>query len=170
MRVPAVLWSGSAIFTDELTNAMSSSTNFDYDRRTLPTSAAYGTATCGNNQHPPIYSSTVDPPRAHRRYDLRQAAGVDGRRGREPSEAHGAGAGVHGYSIVARRRHVLGGHQPWSGADASAVCSPKRRTRFDNAVTGGRRGERTRRTLNLALLWSAQRASLDAGDKACAGV
>src|SRR5215218_5495468 len=54
---------GSAIFTDELTNAMSSSTNFDYDRRTLPTSAAYGTATCGNNQTPPIYS-TLSIPRA----------------------------------------------------------------------------------------------------------
>ena len=42
---------------------MSSSTNFDYDRRTLPTSAAYGTATCGNNQTPPIYS-TLSIPRA----------------------------------------------------------------------------------------------------------
>src|SRR5215213_6407687 len=41
---------GTAVFTDELTNAISSSNNFDYDRRTLPTNAPYGTATCGNNQ------------------------------------------------------------------------------------------------------------------------
>src|SRR6476660_6648687 len=47
---------GSGLFTDELADAISSTANFDYDRRTLTSSASYGTGTCGNNQQPPIYT------------------------------------------------------------------------------------------------------------------
>src|SRR5438552_5280973 len=48
---------GTAIFTDELSTAISNTTNFDYDRRTLATNSTYGTATCGSNQQPPIYTT-----------------------------------------------------------------------------------------------------------------
>src|SRR3954468_16632642 len=48
---------GTAILDDELTNAIASSNNFDYDRRTIRTDQGYGTATCGANQQPPIYST-----------------------------------------------------------------------------------------------------------------
>ena len=37
--------------------SIASTPNFDYDRRTLQTNATYGTATCGNNQQPPIYTT-----------------------------------------------------------------------------------------------------------------
>lgn len=48
---------GVGLFTDELANAIASSSNIDYDRRTLPTTASYGTSSCGNNQQPPIYTT-----------------------------------------------------------------------------------------------------------------
>src|SRR5579884_155359 len=48
---------GSGVFTDELANAISNGANFDYDRRTLTTSASYGTGTCGSNQQAPIYTT-----------------------------------------------------------------------------------------------------------------
>jgi starch-binding outer membrane protein, SusD/RagB family len=47
---------GSGLLADELSNAIASSDNYDYDGRRLRTSQAYGTANCGNNQQPPIYA------------------------------------------------------------------------------------------------------------------
>src|SRR5438045_9639733 len=37
---------GSGLFTDELSDAISNTTNFDFDRRTLTSSSSYGTQTC----------------------------------------------------------------------------------------------------------------------------
>src|SRR5690242_13175195 len=48
---------GVGTFTDELANAIASSANIDYDRRTLPTGATYGTSQCANNQQAPIYTT-----------------------------------------------------------------------------------------------------------------
>src|SRR5437763_4851590 len=48
---------GSGLFTDELSDAISNTGNFDFDRRTLTTNATYGTGTCGSNQQPPIYTT-----------------------------------------------------------------------------------------------------------------
>ncbi|MGH7679816.1 MAG: RagB/SusD family nutrient uptake outer membrane protein [Gemmatimonadaceae bacterium] len=48
---------GSALIGDELANAIAGSDNYDYDGRRVRTSQAYGTATCGNNQQPPIYTT-----------------------------------------------------------------------------------------------------------------
>src|ERR1041384_4747653 len=49
---------GSGLFTDELSDAISSTANFDYDRRTMTSGSPYGTGTCGAaNQQPPIYTT-----------------------------------------------------------------------------------------------------------------
>src|SRR5678815_3037792 len=48
---------GSALLMDELSVAISSTANFDYDRRTMPTNGPYGTGACGANQQPPIYTT-----------------------------------------------------------------------------------------------------------------
>ena len=48
---------GSGVFTDELVNGISQQANYDYDARRVLTNGAYGTATCGNNQQPPIYTT-----------------------------------------------------------------------------------------------------------------
>lgn len=48
---------GTGLFTDELSNAIGSVSNYNYDRRTVQTIEAYGTATCASNQQPPIYTT-----------------------------------------------------------------------------------------------------------------
>ena len=49
---------GSGLFTDELSDAISNPDNFDYDRRSLKTTAGYGTQTCSSgNQQPAIYTT-----------------------------------------------------------------------------------------------------------------
>src|SRR5437868_4930827 len=49
---------GSGLFTDELSDAIASTANFDYDRRTITSSASYGTQTCNSaNQQPAIYTT-----------------------------------------------------------------------------------------------------------------
>src|SRR5947207_7839935 len=49
---------GSGLFTDELSDAISNTTNFDFDRRTLTSSSSYGTQTCSSaNQQPAIYTT-----------------------------------------------------------------------------------------------------------------
>jgi hypothetical protein len=48
---------GSGLLGDELSNAIAGSDNYDYDGRRTRTNQAYGTATCGNNQQPPIYTT-----------------------------------------------------------------------------------------------------------------
>jgi starch-binding outer membrane protein, SusD/RagB family len=48
---------GSGLLIDELSDAISSGDNFNYDARRLATNASYGTGTCGSNQQPPIYTT-----------------------------------------------------------------------------------------------------------------
>lgn len=48
---------GSGLFTDELSAAIASVSNYNYDRRTVQTIEAYGIGVCGNNQQPPIYTT-----------------------------------------------------------------------------------------------------------------
>src|SRR5450432_3145811 len=49
---------GSVLLTDELSDAISNTANFDFDRRTIVSSGSYGTQTCtGANQQPAIYTT-----------------------------------------------------------------------------------------------------------------
>ena len=48
---------GSATLMDEISNAIGSTANFDYDARRLTTNASYGTGQCGANQQMPIYTT-----------------------------------------------------------------------------------------------------------------
>ena len=48
---------GTGLFVDELSDAISNTTNFDYDARRVLTNSTYGTGTCGSNQQPPIYTT-----------------------------------------------------------------------------------------------------------------
>jgi starch-binding outer membrane protein, SusD/RagB family len=158
---------GSAIFTDELTNAMSSSTNFDYDRRTLPTSAAYGTATCGNNQTPPIYSSLSIPRATGDTIFAKLQAWTDAEvPNRQKLMAQSQ---VYtGYSIILLGEGMCSAAINLGPEMTPAQLFAEAKKRFDNAVTAATAANDAT-TLNLALLGRA-RASLDLGDKAAAGV
>ena len=48
---------GSATLMDEISNAIGSTANFDYDARRLTSNATYGTGQCGANQQMPIYTT-----------------------------------------------------------------------------------------------------------------
>lgn len=157
---------GSAIFTDELTNAMSSSTNFDYDRRTLPPTAAYGTATCGNNQTPPIYSS-LSIPRAAGDTIYAKLQGWTDAEVANRQKLMGQAAAYAGYALV-----LLGEGMCSAAINVGPEMTPtdlfnEAKTRFDNAITAATAANDAT-TLNLALLGRA-RAQLGAGNKAAAG-
>jgi len=158
---------GSAIFTDELTNAFSSSNNFDYDRRTIPSNGTYGTNTCGNNQQPPIYStlsiarSAGDTVAAH--LETWTDAEVPNR-----SKLLGQAYAYTGYSIV-----LLGEGMCSAAINVGPELTPAQlfaeaKTRFDKAIAAATAANDAV-TLNFATLGRA-RAQLDLGNKAAAGV
>ena len=158
---------GSAIFTDELTNAMSSSTNFDYDRRTLPTTAAYGTATCGNNQTPPIYSS-LSIPRATGDTIYAKLQGWTDAEVANRQKLMAQAQVYAGYSITLLGEGMCSAAINLGPEMTPAQLFAEAKKRFDNAVTAATAANDAA-TLNLALLGRA-RTSLDLGDKAAAGI
>jgi len=157
---------GTAVFTDELTNAFSSSNNFDYDRRSLPTSAPYGNSTCGTGQTAPIYTTLAiaraDADTAAARIETWSDADVPNR-----SKLLAQSYTYGGYSLV-----LLGESMCSAAINVGPELTPAQlfaeaKTRFDKAVTAATAANDAA-TLNLALLGRA-RAELDAGDKAAAG-
>jgi len=158
---------GSALFTDELTNAFSASNNFDYDRRTLPTNATYGTATCGNNQQPPIYS-TLSIARAAGDTVLAKLETWTDAEVANRNKLMGQAAAYTGYSIL-----LLGEAMCSAAINVGPELNPAQlfaeaRTRFDKAIAAATAANDAA-TLNLALLGRA-RTLLDLGDKAGAAV
>lgn len=157
---------GTAIFTDELTNAISSSSNFDYDRRTLPTNATYGTSTCGNNQQPPIYS-TLSVARAAGDTVLAKLETWTDTEVANRNKLIAQAATYTGYSIL-----LLGEAMCTAAINVGPELSPAQlfaeaRTRFDRAIAAATAANDAV-TLNLATLGRA-RTLLDLGDKAAAG-
>ena len=53
----SIVFSGAWARAPRWANAIGGTANYDYDARRLLTNASYGTATCGNNQQPPIYTT-----------------------------------------------------------------------------------------------------------------
>jgi starch-binding outer membrane protein, SusD/RagB family len=158
---------GSAIFTDELTNAFSNSNNFDYDRRTLPSNGTYGTNICGNNQQPPIYStlsiarSAGDTVAGH--LETWTDAEVPNR-----SKLLGQAYAYTGYSIL-----LLGEGMCSAAINVGPELTPAQlfaeaKIRFDKAIAAATTANDAV-TLNFATLGRA-RTQLDLGNKAAAGV
>jgi len=161
---------GSGLLGDELSNAIGATANYDYDRRTLPTNADYGTGTCTTNQRPPIYTTlstargSGDTVAAKLRgwTDAQMPTGVS--RVKLIAQA----AAYTGYSIV-----LLGEGMCSAAINVGPELTPAQlfaqaKTRFDTAVVdAGAANDAT--TLNFALLGRA-RAELDLGDAAAAGV
>jgi starch-binding outer membrane protein, SusD/RagB family len=161
---------GSGLFVDELSTAIANTANFDYDRRTMPTNAAYGTGTCGSNQQPPIYTTlstargSADTAAAKLRgwTDAQMPAGVN------RVKLIGQAAAYAGYSLV-----LLGEGMCSAAINVGPELTPAQlfaeaKIRFDSAVVAATAANDPP-TLNLALLGRARNA-LDLGDAAGAGV
>lgn len=161
---------GSGLLTDELSNAIGNSANFDYDARRVLTSATYGTGACEANQQPAIYSTlstargSADTVLARLREwtDASLPTGVSRKR------LIGRAATYAGYSLV-----LLGEGMCTAAVNLSAELTPAQlfgeaKVRFDSAVVVAT-AESDTSTLNLALLGRA-RTLLNLKQPAAAGI
>jgi hypothetical protein len=154
---------GSAIFTDELANAIARIEDFQLDRRDLPTNSFYGTVDCVNTQLPGIYTplsvSRASADTAVAALEKWTDAEVANR-----SALIGTASAYGGYSLI-----LLGEGMCSAAINLGPELTPAQLfaeaiTRFDTAVDAATRAA-DNNTLNFALLGRA-RAKLDAGDLA----
>jgi hypothetical protein len=161
---------GSGLFTDELADAIASTANFDFDRRSFTSSGPYGNQTCNSgNQQPAIYttlstargSTDTVLAKLHEWTDDQMPAGVS------RVKLIGQAAAYAGYSLT-----LLGEGMCSAAINVGPELTPAQlfaeaKTRFDSAVTAATTANDAT-TLNFALLGRA-RTLLDLGQPAAAG-
>ena len=160
---------GSGLLADEVAVAISSSNNLDYDRRTLPGNATYGTASCGANQQPPIYT-TLSTARGSADTVLAKLNGwtdAEMPAGVNRSRLIGQAATWAGYSLV-----LLGEGMCSAALNVGPELTPAQlfaeaKTRFDAAIAAATTANDAA-TVNLATLGRA-RTLLNQGQTAAAG-
>ncbi|MFN8669812.1 MAG: RagB/SusD family nutrient uptake outer membrane protein [Gemmatimonadaceae bacterium] len=148
---------GSGLFSDELSNAIGSVSNYNYDRRTVQTIETYGTGVCASNQQPPIYTTlsvaraSADTVAAKLRgwTDAQMPAGVVRTKLISQAEAYA------GYSIL-----LLGESMCTAAINLGPELTPAQlfaqaKTRFDSAVVAATAAN-DQATLNFALLGRAR--------------
>ena len=161
---------GSGLLADELSNAIGSVDNANYDARRLLTNADYGTGTCANNQRPPIYT-TLSVARASADTalgKLRQWTDAELPAGINRTRLIGQAATYAGYSLV-----LLGEGMCSAAINLGPELTPAQlfeqaKIRFDSAVVAATAAN-DQPTLNLALLGRA-RTLLDLKNPAAAAV
>ena len=151
---------GVGVFTDELANAIASSSNIDYDRRTLPSTASYGTGTCANNQQPPIYT-TLSVARAAADEAVARLNGWTDAQVANRTKLIGQASAYAGYSLV-----LMGESMCSAALNLGPELTPTQifteaKNRFDAALTAATAANDAA-TLNLATLGRA-RAEWDLG-------
>lgn len=148
---------GSGLFSDELSNAIGSVSNYNYDRRTIQTIEAYGTATCASNQQPPIYttlsvaraSADTVAARLQEWTDAQMPTGVNRTR------LIGQALAYSGYSVLLMGESMCSAAINLSPELAPAQLFAEAKTRFDAAVTAATAANDAT-TLNFALLGRAR--------------
>jgi starch-binding outer membrane protein, SusD/RagB family len=161
---------GSGVFTDELADAISNAANFDYDRRTIATSASYGTGTCSSgNQQPAIYTPlsvarrSADTAIAYLKSwtDAQMASGVN------RTKLIGQSYAYAGYSLV-----LMGEGMCTAAINLGPELQPAQvfaeaKSRFDSAIVAATAASDPT-TVSFATLGRA-RTQLDLGNAAAAG-
>jgi hypothetical protein len=153
----------SGLLGDELIAAISQVRNFDYDRRTLPTSAEYGTSDCTGTQYPGVFT-TLSVARASADTALGKLEGWTDEEVPNRTKLIGQSAAYAGYSLV-----LLGEGMCSAAINVGPEMTPEQlfteaKARFDKAIDAATTaGDAT--TLHFAQLGRA-RASLDLGDPA----
>lgn len=158
---------GSGLFMDELANAISSTGNFDLDRRTVTPSHPYGTATCNGQQIPGVYTPLAAA-RASNDTALAYLHGWTDAQVANRSKLIGVAAAYAGYSLI-----LLGEGSCTAAINlgpelTAAQIFAEAKIRFDTAVAAATRAVDAQ-TLNLALLGRA-RTQLDLGNSAAAAI
>lgn len=160
---------GSGLLADEVAVAILSSNNLDYDRRVLPANASYGTATCGGNQQPPIYT-TLSTARGSADTVLAKLKGwTDAEMpvGVVRTRLIGQAATWAGYSLV-----LLGEGMCFAAINVGPQLTPaeifaEAKLRFDEGIAAATTANDAA-TINLATLGRA-RTLLNLGQAAAAG-
>ena len=152
---------GVGVFTDELSNAIASSSNIDYDRRTLPSTATYGTGTCGNNQQAPIYT-TLSIARASADTAVAKLTGWTDAQVANRTKLIGQASAYAGYSLVLMGEAMCSGAINLGPELTPAQLFAQAKARFDAAITAAGTANDTQ-TLNFATLGRA-RAEWNLGD------
>lgn len=148
---------GTGLFTDELANAIAATANYDYDRRTLPTNATYGTASCANNQQPPIYTplSTARASGDTIAAKLRGWTDAEMPVGVNRTRLIGQASAYAGYSLVLMGEAMCSGAINVGPELTSAQLFEEARVRFDSAIVAATAANDAT-TRNLALLGRAR--------------
>jgi starch-binding outer membrane protein, SusD/RagB family len=158
---------GSGMLGDELADAIAFTGNYDYDRRTLPTSVGYGTNDCTSVQIPGVYT-TLSVARASADTILSYLEGWTDEEVANRTKLIGQSAAYAGYSLV-----LLGEGMCSAAINIGPELTPDQlfaeaKTRFDKAIEAATAaGDET--TLHFAQLGRA-RASLDLHDPAAAAI
>jgi hypothetical protein len=152
---------GVGTFTDELANAIASSANIDYDRRTLTTTASYGTSTCGNNQQAPIYT-TLSIARASADTAVGKLNGWTDAQVPNRTKLIGQASAYAGYSLVLMGEAMCSAAINLGPEMTPAQIFAEAKKRFDAAIAAATTAGDTQ-TLNFATLGRA-RTEWDLGD------
>ena len=148
---------GSALFSDELSNAIGGTANYDYDARRMQTNATYGTAGCGANQQPPIFTTlsiaraTADTVLAYLKgwTDDQMPTGVNRTRLIAQSATYA------GYSLVLMGEVMCSGSINLGPELTPEQLFAEAKLRFDEAIAAATTANDAA-TLNLALLGRAR--------------
>ncbi len=154
---------GSALFIDELANAISNSANFDLDRRSITPSHPYGTANCNGQQIPGVYTPLAAA-RASNDIAVAFLQGLTDAQVPTRTKLIGVASTYAGFSLI-----LLGEGSCTVAINLGPELTPAQvfaeaKKRFDAAVAAATSAGDVQ-TLNLALLGRA-RAQLDLGDAA----
>jgi hypothetical protein len=152
---------GVGTFTDELANAIASSSNIDYDRRTLPSSGTYGTGTCGNNQQAPIYT-TLSVARAAADTAVGKLQGWTDAQVANRTKLIGQASAYAGYSLVLMGEAMCTAAINLSPEMTPAQIFAQAKARFDAAIAAATTAGDAA-TINFATMGRA-RAEWNLGD------
>jgi len=137
-----------------LANAIASSSNIDYDRRTLPTTATYGTGTCGNNQQPPIYT-TLSVARASGDTAIGKLNGWTDAQVTNRAKLTGQASAYAGYSLVLMGEAMCSAAINLGPEIQPPAIFAEAKKRFDAAIAAATTANDTQ-TLNLATMGRAR--------------
>jgi hypothetical protein len=157
----------SGLLMDELIAAIASSSNFDYERRTLPSNAAYGTSSCASATQSPAVYTTLSVARATADTALARMEGWTDAEVPNRTRMIGQLAAYAGYSIT-----LLGEGMCTAAINVGPEMTPaelfaEAKLRFDKAITAATAANDAT-TLNFARVGRA-RAQLNLGQVAAAG-
>ena len=155
----------SGTFMDELANAISQTSNFDLDRRTVTANSPVGTGDCDSQQFASVYTP-LSVARASNDVAVSHLEGWTDAEVSDRAHLIGVASTYAGYSLVLLGEGMCSAALDLGPEETPAQLFADAKVRFDTAVVAATRAGDTQ-TLNLALLGRA-RTELDLGNSAAA--